>query len=461
MIKGRRSLLMHLPLLGAVSGAPRVTRSKSLQGRLLSALEELETVNTHEHIIPEQERTAQRVDFFTLASHYTVSDLISAGLSTESVKLINNPEAVLADRWRAFEPAWKAARFTGYSQVLRIAVRDIYGVEDISAATVGRINTAIGERNKPGLYRYLLKERSRIRFSVVDDYWNAAAVQPDPDFFVLAHKFDRFVEPFTPEDIHGLEQLTGISITTLPGLKQALEKNFHQCLDVGMVTVKTTLAYDRDLQFREVDDQDASRDFERLIRGDQTLPVGFRRRLIRPFRDLEDHMFHHVIRLAHASRIPVQIHTGLHAGNGNFVANSNPTLLNNLFFLYPEVKFDLFHIGYPYQGELSVLAKLFPNVYADFCWTHIVSPSVARRALHDFLEMIPINKISGFGGDYRYPELSYGHLQMARRNIAQVLAEKTEAGFCTEGEAVEIGRMLMHDNPASLFAPKPKSTNGG
>jgi len=103
---------------------------------------------------------------------------------------------------------------------------------------------------------------------------------------------------------------------------------------------------------------------------------------------------------------------------------------------------------------LSVLAKLFPNVYADFCWAHIVSPSVSRRALHEFLEMIPLNKISGFGGDYRYPELSYGHLQMARENVAQVLAEKVQAGFCSETEAIEIGRMLMYDNPASLFGPK-------
>jgi uncharacterized protein len=298
-----------------------------------------------------------------------------------------------------------------------------------------------------------LKERSRIRFSVVDDYWNAGAVRPDPEFFVLAHKFDRFVQPWTAEDLRRLEQVTDVSITTLSGLKQALVKNFRQCLDAGMVTVKTTLAYDRELHFREVTEADAARDFERMARGGETLPEGFRRKLIRPFRNLEDHMFHEVLRLAETAGIPIQIHTGIHAGNGNFIANTNPTLLNNLFFLYPKLKFDLFHISYPYEGELSVLAKHFPNVYVDFCWAHIVSPVGARRALDEMLEMIPANKISGFGGDYQYPELSYGHLQIARRNIAQVLAAKTQAGFCNEEEALEIGRMLMHDNPASLFAP--------
>ena len=147
----------------------------------------------------------------------------------------------------------------------------------------------------------------------------------------------------------------------------------------------------------------------------------------------------------------MQIHTGLHAGNGNFIENSRPTHLTNLFFLYPRVRFDLFHVSYPYQGELAVLAKTFPNVYADFCWAHIISGSVARRTLHEMLETVPANKIFAFGGDYRYPELSYAHARMARENVARVLAAKVEEGFCSEEEALEIARMILHDNPDSLF----------
>jgi len=449
---GRRGLLKYLPLLG-VGSAPAQT-SRSLEDRLLGELEAIETVNTHEHIIPESERVSQKIDFFTLAGHYAINDLISAGLSQEAVKVINDVNAPEATRWRAFEPGWKMARFTGYGQALRIAVRDIYGVEEISASSLGAINNQIRARNKPGFYRDVLKKRARIRFSVVDDYWNAVPVRLDTDMFVLAHKFDRFVRPWGRADVEALEQITETSITTLRELKAALEKNFEQSLTAGMVTVKTTLAYDREIHFREVGEDDASRDFDRMMGGGEALPDGFRRLVNRPFRDLEDHMFHSVVQLADSHKVPFQIHTGLHAGNGNFIANSNPTLLNNLFFLYPRVKFDLFHISYPYQGELSVLAKLFPNVYVDFCWAHIVSPSVARRTLHEFLEMVPVNKMSGFGGDYRYPELSYAHLQMARRNVAQVLAEKTQAHFCTEEEAAAIGRLIMHDNPASLFAPR-------
>ena len=75
----------------------------------------------------------------------------------------------------------------------------------------------------------------------------------------------------------------------------------------------------------------------------------------------------------------------------------------------------------------------------------------ARTALEEMLDSVPANKIFGFGGDYRYPELSYGHLIMARQNIARVLAARVEAGRCTEDEAVETARWLLHDNPAGLF----------
>jgi glucuronate isomerase len=448
MFSRRQWFSAALPVLAVPAFGVQASRSRSLGERLLQAVDRLEVVNTHEHIIPEKERISQPVDFFTLAGHYAVNDVISAGLPPD---VASRKDLSPAERWRAFEPHWKHARFTGYGQALRIAIRDIYGVPEITAATVPKINDAIAAQNKPGLYRRILKERARIRYSVLDDYWNAAPVPPDPEFFVLARKFDRFIMPATRNDVGELEKLTDVSITSLAGLKRAMERSFEQSLAAGMVTVKSTIAYNRDLRFREVPEPAAAASFEGLMRGDVRLPQGFRTRVERPFRNLEDHMFHHLMRLAESHNAPVQLHTGLLAGNAGFIANTNATLLTNLFHLYPKVKFDLFHISYPYQAELAVLAKLFPNVHIDFCWAHVISPPAARSALHEFLETVPVNKIFGFGGDYRYPELSYAHLRIARRNIAQVLAEKVEQGFCDEQEAVEIARLLLDENPGQLF----------
>ncbi len=451
MRDGRRRFLAGLPLLPAVASNTAKGSSSGAAQDFLGEIERIPVVDTHEHIIPESERIAQTVDFFTLAGHYALNDVISAGLPPEAQKTVRDPEAPQRQRWAAFEPWWRHAQFTGYGQALRIAVRDVYGFEEISAATLPRIDAAIRENNRPGLYGRILRDRAGIRYAVLDDYWNAAPVKPESDLFVLARKFDRFVTPATAGDVRDLEELTGVSINSLAGLKQAMERSFEQSLEAGMATVKSTMAYARDLRFEEVEETTAAAAFDSLMKGDRKLPEGFRRYVSRPFRSLEDHMFHHLIRLADAHRVPVQIHTGLLAGNGNFITNTQPTHLTNLFFLYPRVPFDLFHIGYPYTSELASLAKLFPNVHIDFCWAHIISPSVARRALHEYLETVPVNKIFGYGGDYRFPELSYAHLVMARRNVAQVLREKIAEGFCGEQQALEIARLLLHENPARMF----------
>lgn len=416
----------------------------------------MEIADTHEHFFDERDRVTQRVDFFTLAQGYTISDLVSAGLPPELSRVIRNESAPEMERWQAFEKYWKYTRYTGYGQALRIAVHDLYGGKEISASTIPKISEAIRTRNKPGIYRYILRERGRIRFCVQDDSCGGCikigSTKENFELFVLARRFDKFIVPATPSDIKQLEAATGVSITSLENLNRAAEKSFEQNLAEGMSVVKIGLAYMRDLHFEEAGKADAERDFEALMRADSPAPQGFRTAFVRPFRRLEDHMFHHVMRLCEANHVPVQIHTGLFAGNGGVITNSKPTHLINTFLLYPRIQFDLFHLSIPYQEELGILAKSFPNVYADFCWAWVVSPELSRRALGEFLESVPLNKILGFGGDYKYPELSYGHAKMARRSIAQVLAVKVESGFCNEQEAFEIGKMLLYENAARLFA---------
>lgn len=441
-----RRTFLALPL--AARGA-----SRALYSRLLASFEGAEAIDTHEHILPESQRVSQQVDFFTLASHYAINDVISAGLPEKEASLLEKGDATAAAKWQVFEPYWRFARFTGYGEALRIAIRDIYGFAEISGATLPRINQAIGARNKVGLYRDILKRRAKLRFCVNDEYWQPVPTRVDLEFFVLARKFDWLLTPITTEGVHRLEKLTELSITNLSALKQALRKHFELALSIGMVTVKSTMAYQRDLYFAEVPEAEAAAEFDRLMRGEEKVPEGFRSLVNRPYRKLSDYMFHYLVQLADAHHVPFQIHTGLQAGNGNFVTNTNPTQLTNLFFLYPRVSFDLFHIGFPYWRETAVLAKTFPNVYVDFCWMHIVSPHAARSALHEMLDMVPANKLFGFGGDYRYPELTYAHLVMARRNIAQVLSERVEAKSCSEAEALQLGRWLLHDNAAQLFAP--------
>lgn len=92
---------------------------------------------------------------------------------------------------------------------------------------------------------------------------------------------------------------------------------------------------------------------------------------------------------------------------------------------YPEANFDVYHLGYPWIRETIMLAKGFSNVYINFCWIHLISQKAATEALDEVIETIPVNKVIGFGGDYATSiENIYGHLEMAKDNLAEAISRK-------------------------------------
>ena len=237
-----------------------------------------------------------------------------------------------------------------------------------------------------------------------------------------------------------------MSIRTLDDLVLALEKVFESAKERGMVGIKSGLAYRRILYYENVMKEDAVRVLDLMLDEVKGRNLSFD-----DLKPLQDYMMHRVLELADKSRLPVVIHTGLHAGNGNIIENSKPTHLVNLFQQFPDVKFVLYHGSYPYGGELSTLAKNFRNVYIDLCWLHVISPSYTKRYLHEWLETVPASKIMGFGGDYQNVENVYGHLLFARQIIANVLAEKVRDGYFTESEAMKIAKMILYDNAVNLY----------
>jgi uncharacterized protein len=147
----------------------------------------------------------------------------------------------------------------------------------------------------------------------------------------------------------------------------------------------------------------------------------------------------------------MKFHTGFHEGKGNILMNSRAGLLANLFLKYPKTPFDIYHLSYPYHEEAAIIAKNFPNVTIDFCFNWVLGQDATRRALAEMLDIVPIRKIHGFGGDYLFVEGSYGHAVIARREIARVLADKVEQGRFSEEEAGEIGVLLLRDNAIVNF----------
>ena len=210
-----------------------------------------------------------------------------------------------------------------------------------------------------------------------------------------------------------------------------------------MIGVKSALAYKRILKYDNVSNEKAETVFKAL---QNHINVS-----AEEVKSLQDFLMHRLLDLVDEFDLPIQIHTGLHAGNGNIITNSRPTLLANLFMEYPDVDFILFHGSYPYGGELATLAKNFPNVFIDMCWTYVISPSYSIRYLNEWLETVPANKIMAFGGDYDFVEAVYAESVIARQIISKVLIKKVKDRYLTEDEAIDIAKMILRENALRIF----------
>ncbi len=412
-----------------------------LRERIRAHVDDIRIVDTHEHLTPEKDRVAQKADFFTWFAHYASSDLISAGMSGDDLQFVRDSQRSVPERWDRMAPHWEHVKTTAYGRALIIAARELYDIREITRETVEPLSTRVQEANKPGLYRWVLKEKSGIDLSIID----LGTTDVDREFFAPMMRMDEFIGVANRGGLDGLERQTNVAIHSLDDLLRALDVAFDRAVEGKAVGIKSGLAYSRILRYDKVPKADAERLFVRLFAG---LGHGISWSEAKP---LQDFLMHEVVRRCIEHGLPMQIHTGLQEGNANIISNANPVHLANLFLEYREASFDIFHGGYPYCRELAALAKNFPNVYVDMSWLNAISPGVARRMLDEWIETVPANKIFAFGGDYIFVEGVYGHARLARDVVARVLADKVEDGYLTEDEALELAIRLLRTNPARLY----------
>jgi hypothetical protein len=423
--------------------------------RLYSEIEKIPLVDTHEHLMSESMRLNQKIDFFYWFSHYASSDLVSAGMPHPVLDKLLDHHLPLDDRWAEFEPFWRVVRTTAYGRVLLMAAGDLFSVDDINTRTYQELSEKISASNFNGWYEVVLKERANIGISVLQPKSDDPTPLDgfDPRFFAPVYGLDTVLTPSNRDDLLALEGETGVAIYSLDDLLKALDAAQEQATGAAVVALKIALAYLRTIRFDKTSKADAEKVFNRLFRypvssegPTRQAPVSWQEA-----KPLHDYLMHQAVQRAIELDLPIQIHTGIQEGSGNILKNAHPLHLVNLFIEYPQARFDLFHAGYPFQSEMAVLGKNFPNVFVDMCWLHAISPWVARQTLHEWIETIPANKIFAFGGDYVFVEGAYAHAQMARKNVAVVLAEKVETGYLAESEAVVMAHLILHHNAAQFF----------
>ncbi len=427
-------------------------------GKILEYAWSLDIIDTHEHLPNENDWAKNEQDVLqNWLSHYFSTDIVSAGFAEDEYnELMGNNDISVKERWKKLEPYWNAASNTGYGRALDRTARDIYGVEGINSNTIEELNRKYREnveKSRNGSYSHydkIFKEKSKISDALVILYGEEKFRKDKP--FHNVPIISGLLRPNNQYAIADLGKKFNTKIHSLNDWVDACELQIKKWVENGAVALKCGSAYARTIHFKKTNYADAEKVFNSMFiypSGSSFYPNDIGQ--TEEVEIMENYIMHAILSIVDEMGLVLQIHTGIQAGNCNFLPNSNPELLNNLFQEYKNVTFDIFHIGYPYQHTLGALAKMFPNVMINMCWAHIISPQASVDSLVEWLDVVPANKISAFGGDYCFIDGVYGHAAIARENIARALAIKIENNCFDLERAKEICKWLFVDNPKRIF----------
>lgn len=413
-----------------------------LTREIFDELCEIPTIDAHEHLPTEEAYLQRPRDFFSLFLHYCRGDLAAAGATGDDFAVFENQAVSLAERWTRFRPFLSAIRTGGYARSALLVVRDILGLPDLDDGTYETVSERFNELGKPGLYDRILRERCNLVACI--ECWRLGE-SPFPDYFRHLAPSPEVVNLHSREAIAQLGKKNNRSITTLADALDCMTTTVERWrADPTVVGIKSAHAYGRSIEFIRPGRKDAEAVFDRMMANTDSLNPGEQMLL-------QDFLMYELTDRAVAVDLPMVFHTGLQAGNRNRIRNADPLLLQPLIEAFPNARFDLFHGGMPWVREIAILAKYFSGVHLNMAWMHIISPAQARSALSEWLDLVPNSKIFGFGGDYGIVEKVYGHLTLARQNIAAVLADKVHRGAFSRTDASMVAHRLMFDNPNRFY----------
>jgi len=404
-------------------------------------------IDTHEHLRSEATYLANGPDVLQdLFSHYIQGDLVVAGATPESVaRLTDTDDPDVAARFVGVREAWERCRHTGYGEAARLSARLVYGIEEITAEALEAAHDRNIALRQPGERLRLLRDVARLDHVQIDDLsvgdWQYPVDATAPDFFLYDLSWREFCAgEFVAEKVF---TATGVEVVGRESLRRAMATLFDR-QGGRAVAVKSQHAYGRTLRWRERSDAEVEPVLQRHLAG-QTLTD--EERLC-----LGDWCWARGVELAIEHHLPFKLHTGFYAGYGNMpIDRVRAGHLTPLLTRYPQARFVLMHIAYPYSDELVAIAKHYPNVWVDLCWAWSIDPRASADFVRRMIHAVPSNKLFAFGGDTNWATAAVGYAAQARLWLTRALQAEVDEGLLTEREAIALATRLMRTNQGECF----------
>ena len=412
--------------------------------------DQVKIINTHEHQHRPEEYGDYKFRFYHLVmASYLSADLVSAGMSQYGWKTIDSLS--LDNLWNIYGEALNYARGSSYYSHFVKGFQKLYGFSDLyfTRENIAVLSASIEENYKNyGLWFNKAFHSAGYELMFLDQYWNQLNTEIDTNYFALVFNINSLITASSHKRDKGTESgiiykeaaSEGYEINNLDDYLKYCDHLINKNIEHNAVCLKNSQAYERTLLYEDVPYDEARILFDKPSSQLTTTEV----------KKIEDFVFHWIIKKAIEYDLPIQIHTGYLAGNGNVLDNGQPIKLNNLFLKYRKAKFILFHGGFPWTSEISALGKMFPNVFIDIVWLPQISREEAINELDVMFDCVPYNKFF-WGGDCGLIEESTGSLEYGKDVVSEVLAKRVKRGLLTEDVAFEIVNRLFRENAIEIF----------
>lgn len=338
---------------------------------------------------------------------------------------------------------------------LRLAFMELYNIDilPIKPEKLELLNKRIKEAYEDPNYIYdTLTQKLNITDIILDitpdlwEDWKHPIVQ-------TTIRIDEVTFPFVKVDTykyrswtanHQIEQYAekiNKSLNTLEDFDDVLEKYFNS-LRYMANTIKIGSAYERSIHFLYEKNEDGkiTEIYDKIQKKEDFISE-------KEMRRWGNYVVTSLLEYARKEKLPVQVHTGMAS-----VVETSPIYLMDIMRKFSDVKFDLFHGGYPFHHTIPGILTQRYNAHVDLCWMPILSQSATKRLLTELIERNCTNQIFAFGGDCENIEGTYGALLSIKDILAEVLVGFIEAKKFSFSDAVDIGNKMLYENPKRIFS---------
>jgi len=405
---------------------------------LLAYLEGLTIIDAHEHTKPEAWHLAKTPDFSWLLL-YAMNDLVSAGMARFDIYA---DDCAAEEKWARVKPYWPLVRHGSYARIARLSAEMLVGVSDLTDESVPAITAAMRADNKPGLYRRYFRERYHVERVVVSN--GTLPVEPYPysdEDLALLSLIVGVVSPRSMAELAVFEKGVGAELRTPEAYAKGMSDFVARYATApGVVGFKA--------MSQQLSDDLSTAEVERALRAMARGEVLERRSQM----CLNRFHYEETFRAVRDTGLPVGVHCGVW---GDYRASDVENFIG-IIPRFPEIDFDLYHMSVPSTRQTALVVRNLCNAYGNLCWAPTVSQALFESALEEWLDIVPVNKVIGFGGDIIFgPQAIFGCKRMSDESLARVFGGRVAAGRMAMAEACEVLGRWLYENPRQLYGLPP------